>query len=122
MDGPHAGLVRYARPLASHRRQVIAIGPLGPERYVEGETEPGIWCRVKEEPGDVPLGYRQPEPATMHDPRDKLRAVTRQFLAVLHEIGGTDEGSAGYGSAHLTLAACHVEDAEARVLRHLGRL
>lgn len=44
------------------------------------------------------------------------------FTATLHRIGGTNPESDRLGSADLTLALRHIEDAESRVVRHIEKV
>lgn len=59
------------------------------------------------------------------DPRSRARELVERvaaaFIAALHEVGGTDPKAGRMGSADLTLAMRHVEDAESRAIRHIKR-
>lgn len=44
------------------------------------------------------------------------------FRATLHKIGGTDSSGDRFGSAELTIAMRHIEDAESRVIRHINKV
>jgi hypothetical protein len=49
----------------------------------------------------------------------RVRDARRAFVAMLHELGGTDPKTGRLASANLTLALRHVEDAESRAVRHI---
>lgn len=63
----------------------------------------------------------QPEPQDRAAAEELVRNTARAFIRLLHYLGDTDPGGDRMASAHLTLALRHIEDAEARALRHLGR-
>lgn len=50
---------------------------------------------------------------------ETVRQARRDFIAALHEVGGTDPKGGRLASANLTLAFRHVEDAESRAERHI---
>ena len=53
---------------------------------------------------------------------EKVRGARRSFVNLLHKLGGTSTktGQAGpFGSADLTLALRHIQDAESRAIRHI---
>lgn len=51
---------------------------------------------------------------------ERVREARRGFVALLHEAGGTSGGQNDrLGSADLSLALRHVQDAEYRAIRHI---
>lgn len=54
------------------------------------------------------------------DQVERVRAFRRDAVALLHDIGGTTGGqNSRFGSADLTLALRHIQDAEYRIVRHI---
>jgi hypothetical protein len=50
---------------------------------------------------------------------DEINDLAKNFLDHLHDLGGTDIQGDRYGSANLTLAARHIEDAVFRACKHI---
>ena len=51
--------------------------------------------------------------------RKAVKKAAADFTTLLHTIGATDPRGGRLASADLTLALRHIEDAEARALRHI---
>lgn len=49
----------------------------------------------------------------------RVKQMGAEFIALLHEIGGTDPGGDRFASRDLALANTHAEDAVMRAVRHI---
>ena len=51
----------------------------------------------------------------------RVKDAGAAFIAMLHEIGGTDPQGTGQSSRDLSLAQTHAEDAVMRAVRHITK-
>lgn len=51
----------------------------------------------------------------------RVKDVGAAFIALLHEVGGTEPGSDRFASRDLSLANTHAEDAVMRAVRHITK-
>lgn len=51
----------------------------------------------------------------------RLKEVQAEFIALCHEIGGTDPAGERLASRDLSLAVTHAEDAAMRAVRHVTK-
>lgn len=52
---------------------------------------------------------------------DRLKGLQAEFIALCHEIGGTDPEGERLASRDLSLAVTHAEDAAMRAVRHVTK-